>query len=166
MTVVPYEDVGSFPRPLLLPPNATHWINFPLFTLYVSYSITKKDSKCWLDSLSPPAALAFPGGSFHVVYRDHHLCYHLAEQMCHNNFLVGGKICGGFGEGGISVEKSNTGFQMLFLAQCRGQSDMLESSNTRTNSHHTSGCQYFLSTFYARRKYLFYLQNIYFQIRK
>lgn len=41
--------------------------------------------------LSPPAALAFPGGSFHSCAETSLFSVTITEQMCHNNFLVGGK---------------------------------------------------------------------------
>ena len=74
-----------------------------------------------------------------LLYRDLIvLCYHLAEQMCHNHFLVGGKSVVGL----LRVE-----FPLKNLTQCLKDplwlnveghlTDLSEGSNTRANSHHT-----------------------------
>lgn len=122
-------------RPRLIPkttasfPNATHWINFPLFTLYIIYSLfprriqsvdqRSKSSSCVGISWGVISQLCTEilGGRFTVVYRDLIvLCYHLVEQVWHSPLLE--TNLGRFAECGISVEKSNAGSKGSSLAPC------------------------------------------------
>lgn len=109
--------------------------------------------------LRPPAALTFPGWSFHSCVQRPHCS--LPPNVT-QSFSCWRQICGGLAECAIAVEKSYVGSQGSSLTPHRLIVLILGGSDINTTSHLTRNCQYFLNTCSVQgRKILLYFQKIY-----